>query len=31
MIEPVEEINEAVIRIENLIAKRNKTREQLNR
>jgi len=31
MVEPVEEINQAVIRIDKLIAKRNKTREQLNR
>ncbi len=31
MIEPVEEINKAVIRIKRLIAKREKTREQLNR
>jgi tetratricopeptide (TPR) repeat protein len=31
MIEPVEEINNAVVRIDRLIAKRNKTREQLAR
>jgi len=31
MVEPVEEINEAVIRINSLIAKRKKTLEQLNR
>ena len=31
MIEPVEEINEAVLRIDRLIEKRDKTREQLNR
>ena len=31
MIEPVEEINKAVVRIDKLIAKRKKTREQLNR
>ena len=31
MIEPVEEINKAVIRIDQLIAKRKKTMEQLNR
>jgi len=31
MIEPVEEINSAVVRINSLIAKHNKTMEQLNR
>ena len=31
MVEPVEEINNAVVRIENLIAKRQQTMEQINR
>ncbi|MEJ2373298.1 MAG: hypothetical protein P8Y16_05840, partial [Sulfurimonas sp.] len=31
MIEPVEEINNAVVRIENLIEKRKQTMEQINR